>query len=113
MSRLFVRDQANRLAGNGATYRHYAQPFGAEKRPQVTILLFSHSRDANQISKEHSRSAGKPLELASIEFARRCQDGAPSPLWLKGGWATRPQNEVPRRLVLTTNRENSCAHIGG
>ena len=46
MSGLFVSDQANRLAGGGATYRHYAQPFGAENAPQVAILFFSLARDA-------------------------------------------------------------------
>jgi len=43
MSRLFVSDQANRLAGDGSIYRHYARPYSAE---HVAILLFSLARDA-------------------------------------------------------------------
>src|SRR4029077_5968785 len=63
----------------------------------------------NQISKEHRGSAAKPLELASIEFTRRCQDGTPPPLWLKRGGATRPQNEFVNECLRRNSRPGNLS----
>jgi hypothetical protein len=55
----------------------------------------------NQISKEHRRSAGKPLELVSIEFKRRCQDGAPATAVVKKGMVKSTAKRIRQRMSST------------
>ena len=78
--------------------------------PNTLRFCYSHSPGMqNQISKEHRRFAAKPLELASIEFKRRCQDGALPPLKLKRGGATRPQNEFVNECLRRNSRPGNLS----
>src|SRR5438309_8517765 len=80
-----------------ATFAQPADQFAACSPERADCLC----KLKNQISEEHRRSAGKPLELVSIEFKRRCQDGAPPPLWLKKGMVKSTAKRIRQRMSST------------